>query len=40
VFAAFATEEAARRVLKQAPGDMRGFVAQGLARHPLRDLAR
>ena len=40
VFAAFPTEGAARGVLEQAPGDMRGFVAQGLARHPLRDLAR
>ena len=40
VFSAFPTEGAARRVLGQAPGGMRGFVAQGLARHPLRDLAR
>jgi 4-diphosphocytidyl-2-C-methyl-D-erythritol kinase len=40
VFAAFPDEGAARRVLEQAPGDMQGFVAQGLARHPLRDLAR
>jgi 4-diphosphocytidyl-2-C-methyl-D-erythritol kinase len=40
VFAAFAAESAARRAQDQAPGDMRGFVAQGLARHPLRDLAR
>ncbi len=40
VFAAFPAESAARRVLEQAPKDMRGFVAQGLARHPLRDLAR
>jgi 4-diphosphocytidyl-2-C-methyl-D-erythritol kinase len=40
VFAAFPAESAARRVLEQAPGEMRGFVAQGLARHPLRDLAR
>lgn len=37
VFAAFPDESAARRVLKQAPGDMQGFVAEGLARHPLRD---
>ena len=40
VFAAFPAERAARRVWEQLPGDMRGFVAQGLARHPLRDLAR
>jgi len=40
VFAAFPAENAARRVWEQAPGAMRGFVAQGLARHPLRDLAR
>jgi 4-diphosphocytidyl-2-C-methyl-D-erythritol kinase len=37
VFAAFPDEGAARRVLQQAPGDMQGFVAEGLARHPLRD---
>jgi len=40
VFAAFPTEPAARRVLEQVPEGMRGFVAQGLTRHPLRDLAR
>ena len=40
VFAAFPTERAAREVLKQAPENMQGFVAQGLARHPLRELAR
>jgi 4-diphosphocytidyl-2-C-methyl-D-erythritol kinase len=40
VFAAFPTESAARRVREQAPRGMRGFIAQGLARHPLRDLAR
>jgi 4-diphosphocytidyl-2-C-methyl-D-erythritol kinase len=39
VFAAFATEEAARRVWEQAPAGMQGFLAQGLARHPLRALA-
>ncbi|MBI3041445.1 MAG: 4-(cytidine 5'-diphospho)-2-C-methyl-D-erythritol kinase [Betaproteobacteria bacterium] len=39
VFAAFPTESAARQVLEQAPGGMQGFVAQGLARHPLRHLA-
>ena len=40
VFAAFPTETAARQVLEQAPGGMRGFVARGLAQHPLRDLPR
>jgi 4-diphosphocytidyl-2-C-methyl-D-erythritol kinase len=40
VFAAFPTENAARQVLEQAPRGMRGFVARGLARHPLRDLLR
>lgn len=40
VFAAFPTEQAARRVLNEAPEGMRGFIARGLERHPLRDLAR
>jgi 4-diphosphocytidyl-2-C-methyl-D-erythritol kinase len=40
VFAAFPTEMAARRVWKQAPKGMRGFIARGLTRHPLRALAR
>jgi 4-diphosphocytidyl-2-C-methyl-D-erythritol kinase len=40
VFAAFETEGAAREVLARAPAGMQGFIAQGLARHPLRDLAR
>ena len=40
VFAAFPTESAARRVWAQAPAGMQGFIAQALARHPLRDLAR
>jgi 4-diphosphocytidyl-2-C-methyl-D-erythritol kinase len=39
VFAAFPTEDAARRVWAEAPGGMRGFVARGLARHPLHGLA-
>jgi 4-diphosphocytidyl-2-C-methyl-D-erythritol kinase len=39
VFAAFAQESAARAVLERAPAGMRGFIAQGLAQHPLRDLA-
>ena len=37
VFASFATESAAREVLSQLPKTMRGFVAQGLDRHPLYD---
>lgn len=40
VFAAFPTEIAARRVWRQVPAGMRGFIARGLGRHPLRDLAR
>lgn len=40
VFAGFATEPAAREVLARLPATMKGFVAQGLAQHPLRDLAR
>jgi 4-diphosphocytidyl-2-C-methyl-D-erythritol kinase len=40
VFAAFPTESAARRLLERAPAGMQGFVAQGLARHPLRHLAQ
>lgn len=40
VFAAFPAESAARQVWERAPAGMRGFIAQGLARHPLRDLAR
>ena len=39
VYAAFPTESAARRVWDEAPEGMRGFVARGLARHPLHDLA-
>jgi len=38
VFAAFPTEGAARQVWERAPAGMRGFIAQGLARHPLRHL--
>jgi len=40
VFAAFPTERAARQVWEQAPRGMQGFIAQGLARHPLRHLAQ
>lgn len=38
VFAAFASEAAAREVLHKLPADMQGFVARGLDRHPLHDL--
>lgn len=37
VFASFGTEDAARNVLRQLPGTMKGFVAQGLDKHPLYD---
>lgn len=40
VFAPFDSENEARQVLAQLPPDMRGFVAQGLQRHPLHGLAR
>ena len=40
VFAAFPTEGAARRLWGEAPAGMQGFIARGLERHPLRDLAR
>jgi 4-diphosphocytidyl-2-C-methyl-D-erythritol kinase len=39
VFASFETEVAAREAFLQVPPDMRGFVAKGLDRHPLRELA-
>lgn len=35
VFAAYASEAAAREVLQKLPAEMQGFVAQGLDRHPL-----
>jgi 4-diphosphocytidyl-2-C-methyl-D-erythritol kinase len=35
VFAAFDNEEAAKRVLRDLPDGMQGFMAQGLDRHPL-----
>lgn len=38
MFASFDTEAAARDVLGRMPGTMRGFVAQGLDRHPLYDF--
>ena len=40
VFAPFDSEAAARQVLAQLPADMRGFVAQGLPRHPLYEMAK
>jgi len=39
VFAGFDTEAAAGAVLAELPGTMNGFMARGLACHPLRDLA-
>lgn len=39
VFAAFPTEGTARQAWEQASVGMRGFIARGLAQHPLRDLA-
>jgi 4-diphosphocytidyl-2-C-methyl-D-erythritol kinase len=39
VFAEFGSESAARHVFDQRPTGMRGFVARGLDRHPLRELA-
>lgn len=38
VFAPFDREAAAQHVLAQMPAGMKGFVAQGLSCHPLRDL--
>ena len=37
VFCPFDSESAARSVLTQLPAGMRGFVAEGLLRHPLAD---
>lgn len=38
VFAEFGDEAQGLAVLKQLPGDMRGIVARGLQRHPLKDF--
>jgi 4-diphosphocytidyl-2-C-methyl-D-erythritol kinase len=38
VFAEFKSEAQARAAYGQLPGDMRGFVARGLDRHPLLDV--
>ena len=40
VFAAFPDEGGARAVQARMPCGMQGFVTRGLARHPLRNLAR
>jgi 4-diphosphocytidyl-2-C-methyl-D-erythritol kinase len=37
VFAEFGDHRQADAVFQQLPQGMRGVVAQGLARHPLRD---
>jgi 4-diphosphocytidyl-2-C-methyl-D-erythritol kinase len=37
VFAEFTSEAEARALYNQLPGDMRGFVARGLDRHPLAE---
>lgn len=39
VFAGFESRDAAQAVFARLPGSMTGFVARGLERHPLRDLA-
>jgi 4-diphosphocytidyl-2-C-methyl-D-erythritol kinase len=39
VFAEFAAQEDAQALLAQLPASMRGFVARGLDRHPLLDMA-
>lgn len=39
VFAEFDGEQAAKRVYDKLPASMRGFVAQGLDAHPLKNLA-
>ena len=38
VFAEFANERAARHAFQQLPNEMSGFVAEGLASHPLQDF--
>jgi 4-diphosphocytidyl-2-C-methyl-D-erythritol kinase len=40
VFAGFDRREAAQQVLDQLPASMKGFVAQGLDHHPLRQVAK
>jgi 4-diphosphocytidyl-2-C-methyl-D-erythritol kinase len=38
VFAEFERREDAEAVMRELPGTMQGFVAQGLREHPLREL--
>lgn len=40
VFAEFADESQAQKIFALLPGNMRGFVARGMDRHPLYDLAK
>jgi 4-diphosphocytidyl-2-C-methyl-D-erythritol kinase len=40
VFCAFTSEQAAREVMQVLPGGMKGFIAAGLDRHPLSNLAQ
>ena len=39
VFAEFTNEAEVQRALTQLPDSMKGFVAQGLSRHPMHDFA-
>lgn len=40
VFCAFTSEQAAQEVIQALPSGMKGFIAAGLDRHPLRELAQ
>lgn len=40
VFAELADEASAQAIFAQMPSDMRGFIARGLDKHPLHDLAK
>jgi 4-diphosphocytidyl-2-C-methyl-D-erythritol kinase len=40
VFCAFTSEQAAQEVIQALPSGMTGFIAAGLDRHPLRELAQ
>lgn len=40
VFSEFATESEASAALARLPADMRGFVARGLDRHPMRETVK
>ena len=37
VFAEFESREGARRVIEALPAEMKGFIARGLEKHPLRE---